>query len=351
MIKCPYCQHDLADDALSCPRCRGRLMEAGESSETHAPKLTTGGRFLHPYAALAYLVVLTALILVGFHKPRTKPTAAVPAPAKVAKTTPAPTPAATSQPEEEAGGTAEEPEAGSTVESPAVAPAAGRPDREQRMQERQERLAAKGKRGRRDSVPVASASEYEKLIKENLAKSDQLVTKFNNLAAKAKEPNGVKDLNAALEEFRGLLQQVRALQAPAGYERAQTTLSNSVALTRRGLRSKMIYLETGEAAQLSKSQEDLEAAKKQREQGLALLQGQNPPAPAAAPPPAASTPPPPPPPAKPAVAPKRPAPPPPPEVEPEPEPESGTTANEQPEGGNPDEPQPANPDEQPPPEQ
>ena len=327
-------------------------MEAGDSSAAPSRKLSTAGYFFHPYAALACLLVISALIMFGFYKPRIKPVAAVPAPAQAAKAAPKPVPAAPVQPQEVVEQTAEEPEAAATVESPAPEPGAGmaRPGRERRMQERMDRPGPKGRKGRRESEPVAGASEYEKLVKDDLAKCDQLVSKFNDLSSKAKGPNGARDLNGVLEEFRGLLQQMRAIKPPAGFERAQSTLANSVALTRRGLRSKMLYVTTGEATQLSKGQEDLDAARKQRDQGLDLLssgkQGtasaQTPPPPAAAPPPPAS----------PAVAPATPASPPPAEVEtpPEPEPEAGATSGDQPEGGNPEEP-PANPDEQPPPEQ
>ncbi len=357
MIKCPYCHHELPDDALVCSRCKGRIMEGGDSEQAPLRRpLPAWGYFLHPYAALAYLFVLTALILVGFYQPRLKRPATKPAPAVAAKAAPAPAPAAAavSQPsaEETTEANAEEvePEAASTVEpQPEAGADQGRSLREQKLQERLERGGAKGKHGR-ETQTIADSADYERAIKDDLAKCDQLATKFNDFSRRNKSAAATKDLNDILGEFRVLLQQMRAVKAPAGLERAQTTLSNSVALTRRGLRSKMVYIETGESAQLSKSQEDLDLARKQREQGLSLLdsakQGpagakkEAPPAPPASPPP----------PSKPAVKPAPPPPPPPAEVEqPEPEPEAGATPTEQPEGGNQEEPQPANPEEPPPP--
>jgi len=326
-------------------------MEGGDSSEARPRTLPRWGYVVHPYAALAYLLVAAALILVGFHKPRPKPTAAAPAPAAVAKATPAPVAAPPSSAE-----TAEEEdaeaEAASTVEPPREAGAEKGPAlRERGVEERKEPPGSKGKSGR-ETQKVADAAEYEGAIKADLAKCDQLVTKFNDASRQGKGAAATKDLNEVLGEFRTLLQQMRSLNPPAGFERAQTTLSNSVALTRKGLRSKMLYIETGETTQLSKSQEDLESARKQREQGLSLLEsakqepasGKKETAPAAAtPPPQPASPPPP---SKPAVKPAAPAPPPPAEVEPEnePGPEEGASPAEPPEGGSQQEPQPANPE-------
>jgi len=325
-------------------------MEGGDSSEARPRTLPRWGYVVHPYAVLAYLLVAAALILVGFHKPRPKQTAAAPAPAAVAKATPAPVAAPPSSAEtaEEEDAEAEGPEAASTVEPPREAGAEKGPAlRERGVEERKEPPGSKGKRGRETQV-VADAAEYERAIKDNLAKCDQLVTRFNDASRQGKGAAATKDLNEILGEFRTLLQQMRSLNPPTGFERAQTTLSNSVALTRKGLRSKMLYIETGETAQLSKSQEDRESARQQREQGLSLLESakQEPASGKKETAPAAATPPPPP--SKPAVKPAAPAPPPPAEVEPEnePGPEEGATPAEPPEGGSQQEPQPANPENQ-----
>ena len=333
MIKCPYCQNELPDEALTCSQCHSLLVESEKAGLPKSKKLTTWGYLTHPWAALGYLIILSSLILLGFQWPFSRKPVSSPAPgasqvAQAPESQPAPN------------GDLEEPSAPGTEEflgEPEIQVPERRLNRGNRDRTEMKGLRGKRSRGKRAAPDVAS---YEQEVKGALAQADQLVEKFNEAVRQSGGKAGSQNLNDILSEFRDLLQQMRSLEPPAGFERCQTTLSNSIALTRRGLRSKLLYLETGESAQLNEGQKDLETARQQREQGLSLLESIKQdlaagkpvkPAPPAGPPPPE--------PAKPAESPPQVSPPPPPpaqppaavtppEPEPEPEPEYGETLDE-----------------------
>lgn len=260
MIKCPYCQTELPDESLTCVRCRSLLVESEPTGRTRSPQLTPLGYLTHPWAALGYLVLISAVILLGFQRPWHKKSAGAGRPVASAPETPAP---AEADQEEPSG-----PDTGEFLVEPEVQAPERRTKRES-----QEPAGKKAKRKRpREKKAVTEVATYEQMVRDLLRQVDQQVERFNRASRQGAGQGGSRELNEILGEVRDLLQEMRSLEPPSGFERCQTTLANSVALTRKALRSKMLYVETGDSAQLNEAQKNLETAREQREQGLSLLE-------------------------------------------------------------------------------